>query len=265
MIYKNWIRANIEEKIQNKKAPLKITYNPTPFKILKFHDAMTYTMELITKTFPEPYYVALSGGMDSEFIAKTFLRNKIPFKAVIVLFRDNSMEASYAFQFCKNYNIGPVIVLLSDEEYYDIFLTDIFGQYGSQMNLLVPTLKVRKYIDNYGTMFTGNHPLNDEKTLWKASHMLGDFLYQDDIHVCDPMLFTPEVYYSIVKEFDGDDTQSWKSKNFGVDWRPKIRAVLPEKMTEATRLIYQKFEFSNAVEYVGHRDEILAMMESWNA
>src|SRR5687768_12507692 len=51
-----------------------------------FRDECVRAARLIGESTKEPIVVALSGGVDSEVIARSFLEAEIPFKAVIVRF-----------------------------------------------------------------------------------------------------------------------------------------------------------------------------------
>jgi hypothetical protein len=70
-------------------------------------------------------HVLFSGGLDSEFVARVLLHLKMDFEIVIINLQDsqgkqyNNHDTSYAFDFCKQYNIKPIVYDLN----FDNFVT----------------------------------------------------------------------------------------------------------------------------------------------
>lgn len=63
-------------------------------------------------------YVAMSGGIDSEFVAQTFLDLGIPFKPIIFRVSDlNELDIWWAFKWCRDNSIEPVVVDATIEDW----------------------------------------------------------------------------------------------------------------------------------------------------
>lgn len=62
----------------------------------------------------KPIFLGLSGGIDSEVIARTFLKEKIPFTPLIAKFDNdlNQHDIAYAFDFCRANNLTPEVITL---------------------------------------------------------------------------------------------------------------------------------------------------------
>jgi hypothetical protein len=84
-----------------------------PAKLMLFQDAADYTAQVIYQQHKN-IFVALSGGLDSEFIANVLLRNTIPFTPVIVTF-NKTREHFYALHWCEQNGIKPLIVNIEED------------------------------------------------------------------------------------------------------------------------------------------------------
>ena len=71
----NWIQHNLTQRLIDKSVDFKLELTPSKFKIMDFHDAANYTARRIAD-LNIPLYLALSGGVDSEYILLCFHRNK---------------------------------------------------------------------------------------------------------------------------------------------------------------------------------------------
>lgn len=76
------------------------------------------------REFKNPF-LYLSGGLDSELLALTFIENEIEFKPVIFKYFDknniciNDFDTVYAFKFCKKFNLTPIVKNLNIEELWE--------------------------------------------------------------------------------------------------------------------------------------------------
>ncbi len=94
--------------------PLWVTYGPCTRQPKAFNEEVAIAAKRIAEKTTKPIYVAMSGGIDSELIARAMIDEKIPFKPVIVQFDHdyNKQDISYAFEFCKTHNLTPEIIQL---------------------------------------------------------------------------------------------------------------------------------------------------------
>jgi len=62
-------------------------------------------------------YLALSGGIDSEFAAQCFLDSGVPFTPIIAEIKgSNEFDYWYACRWCKEHNIKPIVIEVSLED-----------------------------------------------------------------------------------------------------------------------------------------------------
>jgi hypothetical protein len=102
-------------------------------------------------------YVAMSGGIDSEYIAKTFLRLGLPFTPIIFKVDDlNELDIWWAIRWCKDNNIEPVIVEKNVQELIARMLL-VSQQTCSRFGLGLAVLSfLHDYVSaNNGKMVTG--------------------------------------------------------------------------------------------------------------
>ena len=66
-------------------------------------------------------WISLSGGIDSEFIARIFLESNIPFKAATLVYKDgiNQYDNNYCRKFCEEVGIDLVEYELDLVEWFD--------------------------------------------------------------------------------------------------------------------------------------------------
>jgi len=85
-----------------------------PTTPMGFDQAADYTALQIAANHPS-LYIALSGGLDSEYVASVFLRNHIPFTPVIVAFK-KTQEHYYALEWCRTHNVTPLILEFEEDD-----------------------------------------------------------------------------------------------------------------------------------------------------
>ena len=126
----NWIYSNLLERERNLNLDFKILFNPRPFKKLSFEEAIIDSLFKIANK-SDNLFVSLSGGLDSEFIAKQLFELKIPFIPIIICVDDaNKIEREYAFHICRKLNIQPVILKISETDFIKEYVKNIFNRFG---------------------------------------------------------------------------------------------------------------------------------------
>lgn len=89
-----------------------VTYSPCEYKPASWRDECIKAAELIYEYSSDPIKVHLSGGIDSEVVARSFIEAGYPFTAVIWRYNNNLNEHDiyYAIRFCQKNNIKIEIV-----------------------------------------------------------------------------------------------------------------------------------------------------------
>ena len=262
----NWITSNLSGRFTNPGLDFEIKVTPTKFKYMSFEDAVIHTSKTIINTY-DNLYLSYSGGLDSEFTLFLFHQLKIPITPIIVTFSGNELESSYAFHMCNRLNIKPVVLECTDAAYFEIYRSIIYEKMNGRGKRSVPNIIVQKYVDkNKGTMLTGDHLISDlivvnvEASEW-------DFY----IHTLYPetpciglLAYTPEIVYATAKLYDGSNTQEFKSRIFGLDFRPKIKHHLNSYITDNIKKLKTHIDMPKRVYTLGNKDKFLSIMESWN-
>lgn len=102
-------------------------------------------------------YVSMSGGIDSESVAKAFYENNIPFKPIIFEVSDLlELDTWWAYKWCKERNIEPVVITAPLDEWMKRIISvskrycGRFGQGNATMEYLYDYV-----IANNGNLVTG--------------------------------------------------------------------------------------------------------------
>lgn len=92
-----------------------------------FLDEAIRAAELIKeKAGNDPIWISLSGGIDSEFVARVFLQADIPFNAAMTVFKNhlNQYDVSHCRSFCSEVGIKLHEFELDPEEYFATEMVD---------------------------------------------------------------------------------------------------------------------------------------------
>ena len=263
----DWMTCNLDKRLNDPFVDFKVIFNPAKFKKISFEQASIEVANKIANKY-DNLYVSLSGGLDSEYIMLTLYNLKIPFKPIIVLIDEaNSLESQYAFYMCKKLNIEPIVLKISEDLFVEAFKKYIFDTLNGEGNNTTQLIIAGKYVEKQnGTLLTGEHVIDDDKYITKASINEWDF-YQDyllKIPCVGLLNYTPEIVYSIVNAFDGTEIQHFKCRLFGINFRPKIKA----QFTEQTLIKFKNYWGSKPrpiySEVLGTKKQFLLRMDSWN-
>ena len=162
MLTKNdWFNTTLRDRTLDRTAVFNTLISPYKFTPMDFDTAANYTAQEIYKTYKK-LYVSLSGGLDSEFVVRCFARNNIPVTPIIVLC-GNTEESKYAFKVCKELNIEPIVLEVSEHELLEFFKTNIYKKFGGTGYNSSHNLIAAKYVYDLGDSYivSGNHFLSD--------------------------------------------------------------------------------------------------------
>lgn len=86
------------------------SYGTVEKEVWSFRDECRRTASIIADSTNRPIYVGLSGGMDSEVVASSFIAQGIPFIPVIAVYDGgvNQYDTDIAVSWCKYRNLTPI-------------------------------------------------------------------------------------------------------------------------------------------------------------
>ena len=98
-----------------------IEFKPVSRPMLPWKEELMIAMEQLVKSTDKPIYVLLSGGIDSELVAKLLLKLGVKFKALTLKHEEgtNEHETRYADWFCKQYKVEQEIVSLNIKNFIE--------------------------------------------------------------------------------------------------------------------------------------------------
>ena len=242
--HNDWFGHNMETRLTNPLARFEITVKPQKITIPDIKTASTEVIRLLAEK-NKKIFVGLSGGMDSEYVMKRFLEEDVDATPIIVSSPCNRLETLFAFNFCKENNIRPIVIQKNDVEIVTIFYEDILSKLNGKGVESVQALIAGRYAeDNNGIFVKSDHLLGDDEDWQKPITFIGsnewDFYNDVLIHKENTYSFflhTPELIGCLVKNITDDcNVQEYKQKMFGIPVRPKIKN---EHTPVVKNLIYQ--------------------------
>lgn len=244
----DWWTFHLDLKLSPEQSVFAIDLRPTnPVKKMSFQDAADYTAKCISQNFKN-LYVAMGGGLDSEFVGTVLLRNNIPFRPVVAYLKNsNNLDFHHALDWCDKNNIEPTVIeyTLDDPRLLKQAMS-MSKTYGFGKTRMVIPMAVLEYIDSQGgSALTGDPclgspdldenfyqgignkfefwPVEFISSIFKPNHPGGFFFY------------TPEIVLAQAQELDTtlNDSRS-KTKLYQIPFRPKTWP--PHALSEETRL-----------------------------
>lgn len=280
--HNNWLDLSWEglaQRLDRQNLEVKVKIKAT--RIMHFDRACDLVAEEIADTH-QNLYLALSGGSDSEYVAKCLLRNNIPFTPLIIdldycKHNDQKYESWHALAWCRYHNIEPLRINVSVARQVQ----------KEQQNCL--TIKPRLYRgmpmtthlvdaveDRDGYLITGSqleyYPDWDQMTYLEAQlkDYQGFVMQESDIYLetlipdRHPWAFfywTPEVMASFVAAWDENKImQDNKAKIYGTSPRPKYSNpadILTETQIKVRHELVQQKWGTRDCALLGNKEQLL--------
>ena len=212
----NWLKTNIAERLTNPAADFKVWHN---VEEVRNDDWETALFDTVTdfSWISKKLYIPLSGGMDSEFVFES-LKHLYP-TPIIVDTPGNKLESAYAFHYCRQNNLKPVVIEKTEAEMLSIYYSDIFTKLnGYGCNSVAALIATRYARDMGGVAVIGEHGYDDVNE-WD---FYNDALIDEEASIYFYM-WTPEMVQAMRNEYDGGDHQEFKHRLYGIPFRPKIK------------------------------------------
>ena len=229
--HNNWIKTNFELGSNIKELPFEIEFSIPKKLNTDFAQASDHTACVIASNYNN-LHLCLSGGMDSEYVATVFMRNKIAFRPVILKTKDNLGEAWYAEHFCYQNQLDPVILDYTDKN--NQLLRKMF-EYSNQASInptvsffphvIASHIGTGSLITGYGEPFcnSNNYTVVTDDQLEIEEH---DF-YLDvsfgNRHPGGFLSYTPDMFFSLIANMpSGVNIQVAKERLYQIPGRSKI-------------------------------------------
>lgn len=225
----DWINFNYASK--------HFSMNPIDFKFRNKKESIEHSIEQILKKY-DNLYLSLSGGLDSEFAAKCLYDNGVKFTPIIVDYTSNANEKWYAYYWCYEHRIKPIVLKLTQQDVLENFpkisfkystafvssIDFILEAYVSKMN--------GKLVTSAAEPFTRLHSFYDNLTIGtseKLEFKTYDFMldyHMPNKHAYNFLTYTPDLLYDMIKNIDyKKPVQLAMAEYYGLTPRPKINAI----------------------------------------
>lgn len=212
-----------------------------------FDDAASIAAQLLYQRWGNrPLYLAMSGGIDSECVARILFENQIEFTPIIVKIGSaNSLESWYAEYWCYQHNVTPIVLNYTAEQYTkEIARMAPLLRRIKNYNMTA-TLLVYEHAKNLGghAIFGGgdiNLDTHTRQFYCTSLDFISNLIAPDDHPTCF-FMYTPELALSYINQFDIDQTEQYnKLKFYRVGARPKIDYVESIRFVEPYKSVFEK-------------------------
>lgn len=137
-----------------------IRFLPPTYPVESALSECIISARLIQRTFGDNLVLAMSGGIDSEAMARAFLLAQVSFKVAILRFKSgwNDYDISEAIRFCEHNQIDHTIFEL---DLADLYGTELYLNYALKYGFELPGLAAHIWLINQiqgVPIFAGNPP-----------------------------------------------------------------------------------------------------------
>lgn len=236
--------GSLQERFNNPFGNCTVEINPYPFQKVEFVEAAENAAKQISEDYSN-LYLALSGGLDSEYTLRVFYKLGIPIKPVIGSFC-NDEETRYAYKVCKELNIEPIVLNINREEFIDYFYREIYLKLNGMGRNTTQACFVAKYVHkNGGVLVTGDH-INghgDEMVTKDACAVANEWdfyistLFPNLVNV-DLFMYTPQCVYSMIPHKEEHFNMTWnhyRAQLYNIPSRAKVKPSYDENFLKFYR------------------------------
>jgi hypothetical protein len=243
--HNNWLTLSLSKDLDNSQIPFEIAFRVDEPIEPDFNKASDQAAKLIAENY-DNIHLCLSGGLDSEYVAKVLLRNKIPFTPVVILINNRSqIEYAYAWYFCRQHNLSPKVLDYRDrpDDYYKQIFGEAYHLHVEQnvslvTNMIANQLPTASIITGFGEPCPVNYNEDLDQPLGDDLEFEQHDWYLDISKPNNPGAFftyTPSVLYSFINSIDNTlPAQLAKSQLYDLPFRPKmywnLRASTPPEL-----------------------------------
>lgn len=250
MTKNNWFTTNLGERTHDNLCDFKIQMQPYEFKRGIFIEEARRVAREMSERY-DNLYIGYSGGLDSEFVLKTFVEEGLKITPLLIDTPYNVFESQWAFQFCNENNLKPEVLTYSKNQIIDLLKErtvdrGFFSLLGGLPLVACDELNKigGKLITGYGEPFTTipgeqpNHPISTNLEFCEWDYYLDAY---DSSHPSGFFTYDVGLFYSLVEQIDYTcSTQSAKYNLYNLKPRQKMfwqkefyaifRELRPEKV-----------------------------------
>lgn len=265
----SWLSSNVRDRLEDQSVDFNVTLTPQRFEKIDFHGAARMVALEIGENY-DNIFIGLSGGIDSEYVMTVFHDLKIPFRPIIVATPGNTLEVEYAYYKCEELKITPIILSVSETEFLSVYKNTILRKVGSKGINYTPNIITSHYVKkNNGFLITADHLLDEGYFATKAELVsISDYDLCLDCFDVDStcfFIYNPEITYAMIEQMDGSKLTYFKSRLYGLPFRPKIRFDFSDEFYKNWAKIVGEVKFpKKSMEIFGTKNHFLHMMEEWN-
>ena len=228
----NWFTTNLAARTKDNLCDFEISIKPYNFKKGIFlEEAKRVARDLVYEY--DNLYIGYSGGLDSEFVLKTFYEQGLPITPVLIDTPYNNLESEWALKFCKDRNIKFEVLSFTKNEIIDKLkqktLTQGFYSLLGGLPIIIcdEVNKIGgKLLTGYGEPFTTipglqpNHKISTKLEFCEWDYYLDTY---DRSHPSGFFTYDLGLFYSLVEQIRYDcATQVAKYEFYNLPSRQKM-------------------------------------------
>ena len=233
---------------------------PTKFQSKSFSESTENLIKYLNP-WKNRLYVAYSGGLDSEYVLKSFNKLDAPITPVMIETPYNKVEVKWAYNYCKDL----VVIKLTKEEFiHNLKIRTVDRGFPVLLGGL-PLIIADFVKSSGGSLITGyGDPFHDkENDYTNLAFTEWDYYLDvyDDSHVSGFFSCNIDMFYWLIKDIDYSlPLQEAKSKLYGLKARPKMYWS-PDFYNIQSNFL-QKMKVPQ-MRLSKHKNEVLSALEPW--
>lgn len=220
----NWFQPNIKQRLIDPYVPFDVNIKNSDVEDINFEEAVKKTIASLND-LGKRIYVSFSGGLDSEYMVKSFMKSGVKFTPLIVRSPANIIESKFAIDFCNDNFLSSTIIDVSENEIISIFYDKIYNSLNSiGINSTIPLIAAHIAAENNSILVVGEHIIDEIDD--KISIGVNEWDFYNEAYYSNTYYFylhTPQIVYSILKKINTKCAQDFKSSLYQIPNRAKIK------------------------------------------
>lgn len=266
---KNWLRHNLMDRFIDPMVDFKveINYPGCTWADRNFKDTAILNAKIIYAHYPN-LFLSFSGGADSDFVFRTLKTASVPFTPIIVKTHANKLELEYAFHTCREYNVTPVEIELSDKDYLTRYDKQVTRHINGIGIAAIPGMVACEYAKSQGgTLIIGEHMIdNDDTKIWPGMNewdFYNEVFYGEESSI--PFFnYSIHLTYAMVSAIEPTmPIAEWKHRLYGIDFRPVIPYQFNPLFTSLKNKIYMKSPKPNPSFSFESKEKLLSKLREY--